>query len=348
MRIRSGRFETLDAMRGVAALVVALFHFRRTLPWSIRDYCPQSGYLAVDLFFVLSGFVIALSYDRKLGAGLTLGQFVETRVVRLLPMIWVGVAIGGIYLVTLGRYSPTAIAAIVACNAFLLPYLGRGGSDTFAADTSAWSLFFEWVANLFYALAWRWLSVPVLIGIIVTSGAGLAWAAAAHGNLNTGWSLPTVSAGFARVGFSFFLGVLLWRTRERWAALVPRLPAAVVLAVVALCLWPLFTGTARAVFDLGFVLLLSPALVMLGAATEPSGRGVGAAEWLATISYPLYAIHKPVQLLTEQLASRAGVSTRLAASVACVLIVPASWWLAKRYDEPVRAFLRRRPAVGAA
>lgn len=335
-------------MRGVAALVVALFHFRRTLPWSIRDYCPQSGYLAVDLFFVLSGFVIALSYDRKLGAGLTLGRFIETRAVRLLPMIWVGVAIGGVYLVTLGRYSPGEIAAIVACNAFLLPYLGRQGTDTFAADTSAWSLFFEWVANLVYAVAWRWLGVPALLGITAISGVGLAWAAATYGNLNTGWSLPTAGAGFARVGFSFFIGVLLWRTRERWAALVPRLPAPAVLAIVALCLWPMFTGTARAVYDLGFVLLLSPALVMLGTATEPSGRGVRASEWLATISYPLYAIHKPVQLLTEQLAGKAGAPTRLAAIVAFVLIVPASWWLAKRYDEPIRAFLRRRPAAGTA
>ncbi len=328
-------------MRGVAALVVALYHFQYTLPWRVRDYCFQSGYLAVDLFFVLSGFVIALSYDRKLAAGMTIGQFFKIRAIRLLPMIWIGVAIGGIYQLLVGRFTIPELATLIACNAFLLPYLGNGRVALFSADSSAWSLFFEWVANLVYALIWRWLTQAVLIAIIVVSACGLVVAARAYGELNLGHSFPNASVGVARVGFSFFLGILLWRTRSRWASLLPQLPSPLILVGVAICLFPQLTGVPRAFYDVAFVLILSPLLVMLGSMTEPTGRGVEVGTKLAALSYPLYAIHRPVQQLTEYFAVSAGISNRIAAFVALICVVPLSLWLASSYDEPIRSWLRR-------
>lgn len=337
--IETRRFETLDAMRGVAALIVALYHFQHTLPWRVREHCFLSGYLAVDLFFALSGFVIALSYESKFKDGMTLVRFAEIRAIRLLPMVWVGVAIGAVYLLTLGQYSLPMIAAIVTSNAFLLPALWLGGTLVFVADRPVWSLFLEMVANLAYALAWRWLTTPVLIGIVLLSAVGAILSAATLGSINGGMDLPTAAVGVARVSLSFFLGVLLWRTRDRWQSM-PRIPSPIVLAALALCLFPNISGVARQIYDVGFVVILSPLLIMLGSRTEPTGRGIAVAAKLAAISYPLYAIHRPIQLLTEQLSGAAGVSTRIAAIVALVAVVPLSWWLAEYYDKPVRAWLR--------
>ena len=334
------RFKTLDAMRGVAALIVAVFHFQHTLPWRLRAYCFLSGYLAVDLFFVLSGFVIALSYESKFRYGMTLVRFVEIRAIRLLPMVWVGATIGAVYLLTLGQYSLPMIAAIATSNAFLLPALWLGGTLVFIADRPVWSLFLEMVANVLYALVWRWLTTPVLVGIVLLSAIGAIFSVATFGSINGGMDLPTAAIGVARVSLSFFLGVLLWRTRDRWRS-IPSIPSSVVLAALALALFPNISGVARQIYDVGFVVVLSPLLVMLGSRTEPTGRGVAVAAKLAAISYPLYAIHRPIQLLTEQLSGAAGVSTRIAAIVALVAVVPLSWWMAEYYDEPVRAWLRR-------
>src|ERR1700754_1815377 len=84
------RYHTLDAMRGVAALSVLLYHWRPQLPWILFG----SGYLAVDLFFLLSGFIIAHAYDEKLAKGLGFLDFLALRLMRLCPMLAFGTAIG--------------------------------------------------------------------------------------------------------------------------------------------------------------------------------------------------------------------------------------------------------------
>lgn len=82
----------LDGLRGVAALMVLVFH--------VFDVCSSNiiphGYLAVDLFFVLSGFVIGYAYDDRWQQGLTAGQFFRRRLIRLHPMVLVGGLLGDI------------------------------------------------------------------------------------------------------------------------------------------------------------------------------------------------------------------------------------------------------------
>ena len=82
--VRSGKhvYATLDGIRGIAAALVAMRHAGALFPgWDF----PNSG-LAVDLFFVISGFVVASAYDRRLADGLTLGAFMRIRLIRLYPL----------------------------------------------------------------------------------------------------------------------------------------------------------------------------------------------------------------------------------------------------------------------
>ncbi|HEX7694251.1 MAG TPA: acyltransferase family protein, partial [Sphingomonas sp.] len=85
------RFVVLDGMRGLAALSVVALHTAQYFP---SQTGPARAYLAVDFFFMLSGFVMAHAYGDKLRAGLTIKGFAEIRLARLYPMIFLGVTLG--------------------------------------------------------------------------------------------------------------------------------------------------------------------------------------------------------------------------------------------------------------
>jgi peptidoglycan/LPS O-acetylase OafA/YrhL len=85
-------FPAMDGIRGIAAILVALFHFRATFLHYDNNVIGD-GYLAVDLFFVLSGFVLAHAYEHRFARGMTTFEFMRARVIRLYPLYFVGLAI---------------------------------------------------------------------------------------------------------------------------------------------------------------------------------------------------------------------------------------------------------------
>lgn len=142
-RIESGgRFHTLDAMRGVAALAVVLVH---VAAYSGVNLAP-GGNLAVDFFFALSGFVIARAYSARLRSGLSWLRFAEIRLVRLYPLVLLGCGFGLVkMLFQIGMGHETApswgqFAWILILNPLLLP---APGVYLFPLNNPAWSLFFE-------------------------------------------------------------------------------------------------------------------------------------------------------------------------------------------------------------
>ncbi len=87
------RFEILDGLRGVAAMIVVAFHLFETYSPGSSEQIINHGYLAVDFFFVLSGFVIGYAYDDRWGS-MSTWNFFKRRLIRLQPMVILGTLIG--------------------------------------------------------------------------------------------------------------------------------------------------------------------------------------------------------------------------------------------------------------
>lgn len=338
-------FQTLDAMRGVAAVAVLIYHFRRLIsPEHGKTFGFASGYLAVDLFFVLSGFVIALAYDPKLQAGMRFRDFLKVRAIRLLPMIWLGVALGCAVMLFFGG-SVARVGIQGALNAFIIPRPPMLGDLMFPTNTPVWSLFFEVVANLGFAALFGWLGLKTLKVAVPLAGVALIFLAFRHGGLEDGYQFSGAHVGLARVVFSFFLGVILCRTRALWLGRLPKLPAWAVLTLAAVALWVPVEGVARIAYDLAFILILSPLIVIAGACVEPSARGQKLAVQLGLLSYPLYAVHIPFREAIQLGGEKYGFDTTAPALVTIAALVPLSLALFYVYDQPVRAHLTRLTAA---
>lgn len=284
---------TLDWLRGMAAITVVAFHFSRRLELPLLF---GHGYLAVDFFFVLSGFVIAKAYTERLADDrLTGWSFFVTRAIWLLPMVVAGTVLAA--LVEIGRPGVADLAlhlreglTAMLLGSILIPVMWTTTLEhtVFPLNAPMWTLFLEAISNLLF-VPWARLRL----------GRGWLYAAMAlsafflvYGTLGTGTSefgeVPeTFILGFARISWSFRVGILLYH----WRSKAPRTSAvAITIALVALLAVP-HLATLNALYDLVAVLLVLP-LIVLAASNSTLDRG-GAA-WSGNLSYPLYAMHYPL------------------------------------------------------
>jgi peptidoglycan/LPS O-acetylase OafA/YrhL len=338
------RYLTLDGMRGVAALAVVAVHN----PGLFGSVCAPEGFLAVDFFFVLSGFVVAEAYGRRLEQGLGWRQFMGLRLLRFYPLYLLGTALGVFSYVhfTLthptGVVTPAAFAASLALNLFFIPSWFVP-TDIFPVLGPAWSLFFELLVNAGYGLFHRALKGPWLLGLIALSALSLGLVAGTLGTLNQGFKPNPLSAwmGLSRVLFSFCVGLLLQRMpRSR-----VRIPSFVLVAALMAALKLCPSGGNPPLFELIFVGLASPALVYLGSANEPSHAAEARLyEVLGAASYAVYVLHFPLGPLLvapvhrlirgpfETYAPWSGI-----ALLALIFLISA--WAGKRLDEPFRRWI---------
>ena len=246
----AGRF--FAGVRGVAALVVLGFHVFEAFATSPFDQTFNHGYLAVDFFFMLSGFVIGYAYDARWrgngnAGGMTTADFFKRRLVRLHPMICVGALLGVVSFFVQGRVrwdgtevGVPAVALAFLLSIFLIPARPgtaaeiRGNGEMFPLNGPSWSLFFEYLGNIFYALVLRRLPTAALAAFVALAALGLTGVAAGNlsgfGHIGVGWSLADFDAlkntdngaigelfdnglcgGLLRLGFSFPAGLLLAR-----------------------------------------------------------------------------------------------------------------------------------------
>jgi peptidoglycan/LPS O-acetylase OafA/YrhL len=336
------RLEALDALRGVASLVVLAYHLTQV---RLAPALVPHGYLAVDFFFMLSGFVIAHAYEARLRTGLSLREFVVVRAIRLYPLAALGALLGTLVLLIKHHVAPERVGSVAqilasgAFNALLLPtFLGadasRGG-DLFPGNGPLWSLFFEGLANLGWAACLAAAGMAGLTATTLVCGAVFAIALFLGGGANIGWDLATGLLGLPRVGYGFLLGALLYR----WRGLqhggprmsVPGLPLALigVLAAPASVWW-----------DALSLFLLLPLILVLAV----NGSASGFTRWLGELSYPLYVLHFPLLALAAgmQRSILQNWSAFLLCTVACGVALLVSSVALYCYDRPVRSWLMRR------
>ncbi|MCB8883878.1 acyltransferase [Acidisoma cellulosilytica] len=342
----------LDGLRGIAAFAVVWYHMTGQAHGGVST--PFHGYLAVDFFLILSGLVVARAYETKLRAHMTLLRFVKIRLIRLYPMILLGIACGfASKLVASYHFSPAVdidrsrifIAAIFGL--LLIPYPDKQtfGGALFPLDIPLWTLMLEVWVNILYAAILVLKSRTILFGMTILaitlgSGADIVFAIKQH-YLNGGSDLSTLSTGIARIGCAFFIGVALHHllTPSR-VAVLPSIP----FPVLALSLLGImFMGPAFDwPFDILAVLVLFPAIVVLGVKDRTGRRWRKLAIFAGAVSYPVYVLHEPTFAHFAHIKHLPAVVELAIFSAAFGAIVAVSYAASRFYDEPVRHWLNRR------
>jgi len=354
----------LDALRGIAAIMVVVFHILEAhAGGSHIDQIINHGYLAVDFFFMLSGFVIGYAYDDRWNT-ITTGNFFKRRLIRLQPMVVMGMIIGAIaYYFGESNLFPM-IAGIPAWKVILTMLVGftliplppsmdiRGWDEMHPLNGPGWSLFFEYIANIMYALFVRKFSKAALSVLVILSGAALIHYAvtSANGDVIGGWSVTAeqLRVGFTRLMYPFFAGLLLSRVVKikhinnafLWSGLLLALLLAFPRVGGKEHLW------MNGLYDSLTIIFIFPLVIYLGAGgTVHSKASLKVCKFFGDISYPIYITHYPlIYVYTAYVVDR-NLSIMDALPYGILLLVSSiaiAHACLKWYDEPVRKWLNRK------
>ena len=377
------RYEILDGLRGVAAMMVIVFHCFETYIPLIGTQIINHGYLAVDFFFILSGFVIGYAYNDRWN-GMTTWGFFKRRLVRLHPMVVAGTLWGAaLFFFAAGNYFP-AIIQTPAWKFGLCIWLAllmipcptgldiRGWGETNPLNGPNWSLTFEYIGNILYALILRRLPVVVLgilclCSIFFTLDLTLGWDVfhlLPHGPQYTvigGWSITPdqLYIGFTRLGYPFLCGLLLSRILP--VRMLPSNPGGSYMGIrggfwwTSIMLVIIFSmpmigrerGFADGLYQAVCIIVLFPIVVLIGAGSKTTDKRSKAwCELLGAVSYPLYITHYPLMYMQMAWFERhkdAPLWIHISVNVGVVLVsVCVAWAFLKLYDEPTRAWLTKK------
>lgn len=360
-------FQILDGLRGVAALMVVIFHIFEAHATSHFDQIINHGYLAVDFFFLLSGFVIGYAYDDRWGK-MTIGDFFKRRLIRLQPMVVLGSVIGAIFYYfqesdlwpIISQVSVGHMLLIMVLGIFMIPGTPsmdiRGWQETYPLNGPAWSLFFEYIANILYAIGIRKLPKAALALLVLLAGGALVHFAVTNssGDVVGGWALngEQLRVGFTRLTYPFFAGLLLYRTAKLshvknaffWCSLL----------VVIFLAFPRIGGPdtlwKNGLYDSLTIILVFPLIVYLGASGEVSGKAARICKFFGDISYPLYITHYPIIYTYTAWVHDHHVPFIQQVLVGLMVIVSSiglAYLYLKLYDEPVREWLKNKFLINA-
>ena len=355
-------YNILDGLRGVAALTVVCFHLFEAYATSHLDQKINHGYLAVDFFFILSGFVVGYAYDDRWKT-MRIADFLKRRFIRLHPMVIIGALIGAVMFYFQGcsvwDVSQVPVVALIIAtlmNVLLIPATPgmeiRGVGEMYPLNGPSWSLFFEYIGNILYAFFLHKLSTKVLSILVLSAGCGLAIFApwGPLGDICVGFALTeeNIIGGSLRLLFSFPAGLLLSRTfkpvKVRGAFWIGSF------FIVVLSAIPRIGGSEHlwmnGLYDTICFAVVFPLLVCLGASGKTTDKvTTRVCRFLGDISYPLYMVHYPFIYLYYAWVKNENL-TFIQSLPGAVALVAGSVVLAylclKLYDEPVRRFLSRR------
>lgn len=309
-------YEILDGLRGVAAIMVIFFHVFET--FSDGDHTKQfinHGYLAVDFFFMLSGYVISYAYDQRWNQ-MTLKDFFIRRLVRLQPMIIMGSLVGAVLFYF--QYSEGlgwgGIATTPVWKLLLVMFIGmtvipvgksldiRGWNEMHPLNGPTWSLFFEYIANIAYALFLRKASKVVLGALVlISAGCTIHYAFTnPNGDIIGGWSIDDATQmriGFTRLSFPFLMGIFLARAAQLKYTKKAFLTTTILLII--LFAFPRLGGTAahwqNAFYECFILMIMFPIVILIGAGGKVVGEKANRlCRFLGDISYPIYITHFPL------------------------------------------------------
>jgi peptidoglycan/LPS O-acetylase OafA/YrhL len=374
---RTGEIRTLTGLRVVAAAWVVLFHFHFTALDGVRAAADAlgplvtAGALGVDLFFVLSGFVIAHTYLDKLGPALRIAstaRFVWARACRIWPAYAVVFSLFGVWLVARlvwgsdDRIAFQAVQPVVSLSEYLQQLVLVQLWDTPYFDGVSWvgptwSISAEWLAYLLFPVAalvfhrLRDLPVALLAAGSLALMTPIAWAYLLTGSPYHPWSWAV------RVLCGFGAGVLAQLVVRRMTATgtpsehVRRRASAVAAALPLVVAAGLVAGELIGPGCGGAVLVLFPVLVGALALADR-----GPAMWLARpssvsggrMSYSLYLVHIPMfevfWVAQEHFPAQLGRSTTTGHAVGLMVLlatVPVAALLHTLVEEPSRLRLVR-------
>ena len=357
-------YQILDGLRGVAAIIVVFFHLAEPLATGHLDNIVNHGYLAVDFFFLLSGFVIGYAYDDRWDK-LTIGGFLRRRFERLQPLVVLGMTLGAVtFYFTDSTIWPLIhtvpaweliVVWLIGCTLIPIPLSMdiRGWEEMHPLNSVGWSLFFEYIANILYALGLRKLPNKALAIFVVLAGAVLLHFAVTNpnGDVTGGWTLNAeqVQVGITRTIFPFFAGLLLSRVAQPiyikhafvWCSVL----------VAAVLLMPRIGGAQHlwmnGLYEAFCIIIIFPLIVYIGAGgAVRSGTENKICTFFGALSYPLYMTHYVlVYFYVAWVSNHKGITLSqawpyalLTLSGAIVLAYASLKW----YDEPVRAWLRKK------
>lgn len=368
-------YELLDGLRGVAALLVVIYHVFEGLAFAESVNGEGSGlittfnhgHIAVDFFFILSGFVISYAYDDRWHK-MSLGGFFKRRLIRLHPMLVMGAVIGAIAFVVggcqqwSGSVTPMGwVLLSLLLTIFMIPafpnaaYEVRGNGEMFPLNGPMWSLFFEYIGNILYALVIHRLSTKLLAMLTLVLGVLHAWIfvgdVSGYDSVGIGWTIDTINfwGGLVRMLFPFSVGMLLARTfKPRNIKYAFWICSAMLVAVFSV---PYIAKSGalsiNSLYEVVAIALVFPLIVWLGACGE-GGNGVMGriSRLLGELSYPLYIVHYPIMYLFYKWLIENHYYTLGQTWMASVLVVVMSIMLAylalKLYDLPLRRWLAKK------
>ena len=362
-------YELLDGLRGVAALLVICYHIFEGFATSPLDQHFNHGYMAVDFFFILSGFVIGYAYDDRWKTTLTLKGFFKRRLIRLHPMVIMGALLGAVSYCIQGsvkwdgtQVPFTMVLIALLLNLFLLPVVPgtgadvRGNNEMYPLNGPSWSLFFEYIGNILYALFIRKFSTRALTVLVIAAAAGLASFGisnlSGYGHLGVGWSMIDYNllGGFLRLMFSFSVGLLMSRIFKPAKVKGAFWICSAVLAV--LFTMPHLGGADRlwinGLYESVCAIMIFPALVWLGASGKTTDKVTSTVcKFLGDISYPLYVVHYPLMYLFYWWlwSGEEKIPFSQAWPVAIVVIIASvilAYLCLRFYDIPLRKWLASR------
>ncbi|MGV3538384.1 MAG: acyltransferase family protein [Rufibacter sp.] len=342
-------FLVFDGLRGVAALGVVIFHFMEWIypPDSGKNFIGH-GFLAVDFFFCLSGFVIGYAYNDRIGS-MGVKEFFKARLIRLHPLVILGSVMGLLALLFdpfaayTGVYGTGKLILLFVCSILLIPFpvMKDRAFNLFGLNALSWSLFWEYVANIVYALVLYKLSRHALAVLTILAAVALCFVSYRAGNLLGGWSGDTFWDGFARVSYSFSAGLFIYRSNWVIKNRLGFTGLAILLSLAFVMPHFKWNWVAEAIV----VLFYFPLLIALGAGSSLSPRLRKFCAFSGNISYPLYMTHYAfLWMFGNYYTSNKPGSTEqfFIISIGTVVLLAIAYFVMVTYDTPIRRYLSRK------
>lgn len=338
-------FEILDGLRGIAAFAVVVFHF---MEWIFTDPSQNfigHGFLAVDFFFCLSGFVIGYAYDDRI-AKMGLRNFFISRIIRLHPLVIAGSIFGLLAFLFdplgghLELYSTGKIILTFICSIFLIPFpvIAERGFNLFSFNAPAWSLFWEYIANIVYAFVLYRIARGFLLLLTILSAIAICYVGYNSGNLLGGWSGPTFWDGCARISYSFLAGLLIYRSN--W--IIKNKLGFGGLTFLLLLAFIMPFSQYNWISEPFVILLYFPLLISLGAGAVLKPGLKKACIFSGQISYPLYMTHYAVLWMFGNYYTKYKPDTAqltLIVIISVILLIGFAYLVMVFYDIPFRNYL---------
>ncbi|MDT3402685.1 acyltransferase family protein [Mucilaginibacter terrae] len=340
-------YPILDGLRGTAAIMVVIFHLYEALYIDYSIHPIHHGYLAVDFFFMLSGFVIGYAYDDRWGK-MTTWHFFKARLIRLHPMVIFSTILGAIcfwfdpYIEAKYHIDFLKLIGITLIGITLLPTPDvRGWDETHSLNGPLWSLLQEYIANILYVFIGRYLGKMALWIVVIATSVWLAYAANMLGSVASGWAYGNFWMGLTRMAFPFFAGLLLFRAGKLIS--IPKAYLLCSLALVVIFMLPYFKYNG--LFEAACIIFIFPLIIAAGAGSSLDSKWAKLCKFSGDISYPLYIIHYPgvYYFLYWINATKPSPTKMLTVGIGLfILFITVAYAALKLYDEPVRNWLKQK------